>query len=92
VGGAALAAALVVPAGPAAAFSPNIELRGLLDVGFATRGAGLESNWFNAGGTSFDAYRFRFFIEGAATRRIYVYTQLILDEIITHPVYGAYVM
>lgn len=79
-------------AAPCAADSPNLEMRGLLDVGFATRGRGLEANWFNAGGTSFDAYRFRFFVEGAATKRIYVYTQLILDEILTHPVYGAYVM
>ena len=90
--GLALVATLLTSAGPAAADSPNLEMRGLLDVGFATRGAGLEANWFNAGATSFDAYRFRFFVEGAATKRIYVYTQLILDEILTHPVYGAYVM
>lgn len=92
VAGLALTAAVLLPASRTGAATMDLDMRGLLDVGFATRGAGLEANWFNAGATSFDAYRFRFFVEGAATRRIYVYTQLILDEILTHPVYGAYVV
>lgn len=40
----------------------------------------------------FDAYRLRLFFEGAATPNIQVYTQLVLDEVNTHNVYGAYLM
>lgn len=70
----------------------TLDVHGLLDVTASSRGPGLEMNYFNAGATSFDAYRLRLFFEGAVTPRVQAYTQLVLDEVNTHPVYGAYVM
>jgi hypothetical protein len=85
-------ALVLAGAGSARATDMTLTVRGQLDATASTRGRAFELNYFNAGATMFDAYRLRLFFEGAATSNIQVYTQLVLDEINTHNVYGAYLM
>ncbi|HTO92010.1 MAG TPA: hypothetical protein VMJ70_12835 [Candidatus Sulfotelmatobacter sp.] len=70
----------------------TLTVHGQLDATASSRGKALEFNLFNAGASMFDAYRLRLFLEGAATPKIQVYTQLVLDEVNSHNVYGAYLM
>lgn len=83
---------LTTSAARAAVSEWPIQMSGLLELAASSRGKGLEANYFNAGATMFDHYRGRLFLDGNATQQIEAHVQLVLDEINTHPVYGAYVV
>jgi hypothetical protein len=78
------------PSSRAAGSEWPIQVSGLLELAASSRGPGLELNYFNAGATMFDHYRGRLFLDGTVTKQIEAHVQLVLDEINTHPVYGAY--
>lgn len=84
-----IAATSPAPADASVAAS-QIQFRGLLDLVTSSRGVALESNAFNYGDTNFDAYRLRLFAEGAVTKRLAVYTQLLFTDAAPVRALGAY--
>lgn len=87
-----IAAALAALAAPAAAQDdkPEIRLRGLLDLAAAPNNDAVALNQLNAGGTPFDPYRARLFVEGKPSPHFDVFTQLHLSEQSGVFLYGAY--
>ena len=88
---AVLAAAFSLPLLAAPAAGADVRIRGLVDLVASNRGIGLESNWFNYGDSDFDAYRLRFFAEGAANDKLEVYTQFLYTDAAPARALGAYV-
>jgi hypothetical protein len=69
---------------------PPIRLRGLLDLAAAPNNDAVALNQLNAGGTPFDPYRARLFVEGTPSPHFDVFTQLHLSEQSGVFLYGAY--
>lgn len=86
-----VAAASLLPLLAAPASGADVRIRGLLDLVGSNRGVALESNWFNYGDSDFDAYRLRFFAEGAANDRLEVFTQFLYTDAAPARALGAYV-
>ena len=86
-----LAAASALPFLTSPAAGADVRIRGLLDLVASNRGVALESNWFNYGDSDFDAYRLRFFAEGAANDRLEVFTQFLYTDAAPARALGAYI-
>jgi hypothetical protein len=69
---------------------PEIRFRGLLDLAAAPNNDAVALNQLNAGGTPFDPYRARLFVEGKPSSNFDVFTQLHLSEQSGFLLYGAY--
>ena len=69
---------------------PEIRVRGLLDLAAAPNNDAVALNQLNAGGTPFDPYRARLFVEGKPSSHFDVFTQLHLSEQTGVLIYGAY--
>lgn len=69
---------------------PEIRIRGLLDLAAAPNNDAVALNQLNAGGTPFDPYRARLFVEGKPSPHFDVFTQLHLSEQSGVLIYGAY--
>ena len=69
---------------------PEIRIRGLLDLAAAPNNDAVALNQLNAGGTPFDPYRARLFVEGKPNPHFDVFTQLHLSEQSGVFLYGAY--
>lgn len=69
---------------------PEIHLRGLLDLAAAPNNDAVVLNQLNAGGTPFDPYRARLFVEGKPSPHFDVFAQLHLSEQTGVLIYGAY--
>jgi len=87
-----VAACSLVLAGPAFAQDdrPPIHLRGLLDLALAPNNDAVALNQLNAGGTAFDPYRARLFVDGKPSDHFDVFAQLHLSEQSGVLIYGAY--
>jgi hypothetical protein len=89
----AAVAATVAPSGavPAAhADESTVQVRGLLDLVLAPSNEASELSLLNAGGSPFDPYRFRLFVEGKPSENFDVFTQLHYSEATGVYIYGAY--
>ena len=69
---------------------PPIQLRGLLDLAVAPNNDAVALNQLNAGGTPFDPYRARLFVEGKPSEHFDVFGQIHLSEQSGVLIYGAY--
>jgi hypothetical protein len=85
-------AALTAGPGPAGAQDdrPEIRIRGLLDLALAPNNDAVALNQLNAGGTPFDPYRARLFVEGKPSPHFDAFTQIHLSEQSGVLIYGAY--
>lgn len=68
----------------------DVHVRGLLDIVAGPNNDAVTLNRLNAGGSAFDPWRGRLFVEGSANDRINIYTQLHLSDESGVFVYGAY--
>jgi hypothetical protein len=80
----------VVPAAQAAEGEETIRFHGLLDLVLAPSTEAAELNLLNAGGSPFDPYRMRLFVEGKPADKFDVFAQFHLSEATGLVVYGAY--
>ena len=86
----ALSFAGAAPPASAQDDKPEIRLRGLLDLAIAPNNDAVALNQLNAGGTPFDPYRARLFVEGKPSDHFDVFGQLHLSEQSGVLIYGAY--
>jgi hypothetical protein len=90
-----LVAALVFVAAlgsPRDAFGGDVKVHGLLDLVLTGKTEAAELNQLWLRDSRFDAYAARIFVDGAATDRIQVFTQLLVTENIGVRAMGAYAM
>ena len=86
-------AALLCAAGTARAEDPPLRVRGLFSaVASGPNGVAFESNYFNAGTTSFDPYLLRLFVEGAPAPGFQDFGQIQANVEIGLEIYAAYAM
>lgn len=83
------ALAALAPARPAAA-APEASVHGLLDFAIAPSDTAVELNRLNTGGTAFDPYRLRLFVDGAASNVVSVNAQILASDAAGIAIYGAY--
>ncbi len=89
--GLVLAAMTTLSAAPAArAAEVDARVRGQLDLAAAPSNTAVDLNLLNAGGSPFDPWRFRLFVEGKPAEHFEVFTQVHASEATGLLVYGAY--
>lgn len=82
--------ALLLAPRDGAAEEIDVQVRGLLDLVAAPANEANELNVLNAGGSPFDPYRFRLFVEGKPADKFEVFTQIHGSEATGLLIYGAY--
>jgi hypothetical protein len=87
---AAALAVLGLAAPGTAAATPEASVGGLLDFALAPANTAVELNKLNMGGTAFDPYRLRLFVDGSASDVVSVNAQLLFSDVGSVNIYGAY--